>query len=42
MKQILYDMSLLTLVRGLLQRAYKFGPTLGSGFELKRVPPPKN
>ena len=42
MKPILYDMGLLTLVRWLLQRAFKFEPPFGSGSELKRVPPPKN
>ena len=37
LKRILYDMDLLTLVRWLLQRAFKFEPPFGSGFELKRV-----
>ena len=38
MKRILYDMGLLTLVRWLLQRAFKFDPAFGLGSELKRVP----
>ena len=38
MKQILYDMGLLTLVRWLLQRAFKFEPLFRPGSELKRVP----
>ena len=42
MKQVLYDMGLLTLVRWLLQRAFKFEPHFGRGSELERVPPPKN
>ena len=39
MKRILYNMGLMTLVRWLLQRAFKFEPPLGPRFELKRVPP---
>ena len=39
MKQILYDMGLLTLVRWLLQRAFKFEPPFGPRSKLKRVPP---
>ena len=39
MKQILYDMGLLALVRWLLQRAFKFESPFGAGSELKRVPP---
>ena len=37
MKQILYDMGPLSLVRWLLQRALKFGPTFGSRSKLKRA-----
>ena len=39
MKLILYDMGLLTLVRWLLQRAFRFEPPFGPGSELKNVPP---
>ena len=39
MKRILYDMGHLTLVRWLLQRAFKFEPPLRPGSKLKRVPP---
>ena len=41
MKWILYDMGplTLTLVRWLLQRAFKFKPPLGTGSKLKKVPP---
>ena len=39
MKRILYDMGLLTLVRWLLQRYFKFEPLFGPGFVLKRVSP---
>ena len=39
LKRILYDMGLLTLVRWLLQRAFKFELLFGLGSELKRVPP---
>ena len=42
MKQILYDMGLLALVRWLFQRAFKFEPPFRPGSELKRAPPPKN
>ena len=35
----IYDMRPLTLVRWLLQRAFKFEQPFGSGSELKRVPP---
>ena len=42
MKRILYAMGLLTLVRWLLQRAFKFEPPFGPGPELRRVPPPRN
>ena len=38
-KRILYDMALLTLVRWLLQRAFKSEPPFGPGSVLKRVPP---
>ena len=41
MKRIMYEIGLLTLVRWLLQRAFKFEPPFGPGFELKRVPHPK-
>ena len=39
MKRILYDMGVLTLVRWLLQRIFKFEPPFGPGSKLKRVPP---
>ena len=39
MKQILYDMGLLTHVRWLLKRGLKFEPPFGQGSELKGVPP---
>ena len=42
MKQILYDMGPLTLVRWLLQRALKFEPPFRPRSKLKRVPPNKN
>ena len=38
MKQILYDMGFLTLVRWLLSRAFKFEPPFRPGYELKRGP----
>ena len=39
MKRNLYDMGHLTLVRWLLQRAFKFEPPFRPGSKLKRVPP---
>ena len=42
MKRNLYDIGVLTPVRWLLQRAFKFEPPFGPGSELKRAPPPKN
>ena len=39
MKQILYDMGPLTLVRRLLQRGLKFESPFGPRSKLKRVPP---